>query len=205
MFVILCGKSASGKDTLSKSLQKCGYIPIVSVTDRPMRQNEKEGVEYYFKTPSEFSKLIKNDKFIEHRSYTTKYNNKKAIFRYGTESFELDHNKNYVAIKDPASAAILKEYGGDEAIVIYLDIPDEVRKSRCINRGDFDETEWNRRLERDSIDFSNDKLEGVVDHSIDGTTWKTNDLVEYVLEVCEERKKSIECIDKEYSDIFPEK
>lgn len=202
MFVILCGKSASGKDTLSKFLQKCGYIPIISVTDRPMRQNEQEGVEYYFKTPSEFSKLIKNNKFIEHRSYTTKYNNKKATFRYGTESFELDHNKNYVAIKDPVGAAILKEYGGDEAIVIYLDIPDETRKSRCISRGDFDETEWNRRLKRDSVDFSNNKLEGIVDYRIGGAVWKTDDLAEYVLDACEERKKCIECINEEYPGIF---
>ena len=44
------GKSSSGKDTIFKRLEKC--LPelktIVLDTTRPIREGEKDGVEYYF-------------------------------------------------------------------------------------------------------------------------------------------------------------
>jgi guanylate kinase len=47
MFLILCGKSGSGKDKiLNELVNKHNYESIVSYTTRPMRDGEMEGREY---------------------------------------------------------------------------------------------------------------------------------------------------------------
>lgn len=199
MFVILCGKTASGKDTISKYLQEnYDFIPIIPITDRPMRDGETEGVEYYFKTPSEFSKLINSNEFIEYREYKTKIKNNPAIFRYGTPKFDLEHGKDYVAISVLSAAEILKEYGGVEAVVYYLDTPDEVREARCNRRGDFDKDEWDRRLKADTIDFTDDKVNAVCDYTLySNDNIKTKDLADLIIADCINRQECLDSIIEE--------
>ena len=55
----LMGKSASGKDTIYKKVKE--QLPelktIVIYTTRPIREGERDGVEYFFKTEDEFHQL----------------------------------------------------------------------------------------------------------------------------------------------------
>lgn len=55
LFCIM-GKSASGKDTIFKRLVKDRELDlktVVSYTTRPMREGEREGVEYPFSFPTD--------------------------------------------------------------------------------------------------------------------------------------------------------
>ena len=69
----LMGKSASGKDTIYKRLlEECKELfPVVLYTTRPMRDGEKQGVEYYFTTKEQLEDFGLSGKIIEQRIYQT--------------------------------------------------------------------------------------------------------------------------------------
>ena len=57
--ICLIGKTASGKDTIAKELvNKYGYKRIVTYTTRPIRDGEKEGVNYYYISIYNHSSII---------------------------------------------------------------------------------------------------------------------------------------------------
>ena len=71
---IIVGKSASGKDYLKKLYEKnVWYSYAVPYTTRPKRDNEKNGVDYNFVTPEEFTRMLKDNKFICHSVYNDWY------------------------------------------------------------------------------------------------------------------------------------
>lgn len=82
--IIITAPSGSGKSTIVQYLLK--NIPSlafsVSACTRLPRANEKEGINYYFLSPSDFSEKIEQDAFLEYEMvYPGKY--------YGTLKSEL--------------------------------------------------------------------------------------------------------------------
>ena len=71
----MMGKSSSGKDTVYKEIRK--ELPelktLTLYTTRPMREGEKDGVEYYFVTDEILEKYREEGKIIELRTYQTVY------------------------------------------------------------------------------------------------------------------------------------
>ena len=63
------GKSSSGKDTVYKKLkeQYKEFRLIVPYTTRPIREGEKDGVEYYFVDPEQFRAMKEDGKVIDAR------------------------------------------------------------------------------------------------------------------------------------------
>lgn len=173
--LILCGKSASGKDYIEKKLvTEHNFKPIVSWTSRPKRENETEGVEYHFCTKKEFEHMIKKDMFIEHRTYNTLVNGIADIWYYGLLKEELE-NKNYVVILDLKGARdFVKYYGNENCRVVYINSDKEVRTKRAMNRGSFDKTEWERRLKADEEDFSTENIANSVVEMIMDNNENTN-------------------------------
>lgn len=180
---ILCGQSASGKDSiLRKLVSDYDYLPIISVTSRPMRIGEKDGVDYLFETKENFLKLIKNDGLIEYRIYNTLLNGVSDCWYYGLIKHILDDNKKYVVILDiQGTKDFISYYGKDKCEVIYVDCPSEIRKERAMKRGSFDLTEWKRRSEADEIDFSEDKRVGVVDREVQNWGISLDDVVKEIV------------------------
>ena len=71
IFFVL-GKSCSGKDTIFQSLKENKQLnlkTVVGYTTRPMRVNEKDGVEYFFVDQNKLEELKKAKKVIECRDY----------------------------------------------------------------------------------------------------------------------------------------
>lgn len=68
MLVVLSGPSGVGKDTLLNCLKKRGreFAFVVTMTTRPRRPAEVEGVDYFFVSELEFERLIRVDEFLEH-------------------------------------------------------------------------------------------------------------------------------------------
>lgn len=165
--IILVGPSASGKDTIARRLEReYGYNFIISTTTRPIRPGESEKNPYYFVTKEEFINKINNGEMIEYREYHTLVNDQPDIWYYGAEKKEITNDK-FVGVLDIIGLKAFKEVFGDRVVSFFLDVSDEVRMDRCIKRGDFDESEWNRRLIDDKKVFAPEVIEQHVDWTID--------------------------------------
>jgi guanylate kinase len=188
MITILCGKSASGKDTLLKELVKDGFEPIVSYTSRPMREGEKDGREYHFTDRETFEQMIKDDKLIEYRTYDTLVGNVPDTWYYGMAKQEFDKGKDYVVVLDLDGAENFIGYAGKEnCLVCYINAYDSNRTARAMQRGSFDETEWKRRMKADDADFPLVRINEVCDYMIyNNTTLK--DCKDKFMECYEEYK-----------------
>lgn len=164
--LILIGKSASGKDTIQKELVKNhGFVPLISTTSRPMREGEKNGVDYYFVSKLEFQKRILDNDFLEYRAYNTLVDGKPDTWYYGTQKREL--HGEFVTVLDPEGArAFVNYYGPKHCSVCHVGAPDNVREDRARLRGSFDKTEWDRRLLDDFVKFSPNELSDLVDYEV---------------------------------------
>ena len=63
---LVSGPSGSGKTTL---MSETGKHKIVTMTTRPMRDREVEGVDYYFVTKEQFETFLAEGQVIEHNVY----------------------------------------------------------------------------------------------------------------------------------------
>jgi len=180
--VILCGKSSSGKDTIARMLEKDhGYNFVISTTTRPIRPGESEKDPYYFVNNDDFQKLIEKEKLIEYREYHTLVNNVPDIWYYGVEKKEIDPNKKYVVVLDIVGLKEFNKFFKERIASFYLDVDDQTRKDRCIARGDYDDSEFNRRLIDDEKVFSPDIISANVDHTIN--TYDKFDVVNFINEI----------------------
>lgn len=68
MLVVLSGPSGVGKDTLLKRLKERGhdFAFVVTMTTRPKRDGEIEGVDYLFVNKSMFADMMQADELLEH-------------------------------------------------------------------------------------------------------------------------------------------
>ncbi len=167
----LMGKSASGKDTLYRMLlsdPSLALCPFVIYTTRPMRDHEREGVEYHFTDESGLKALEEAGKVIERRTYDTVH----GPWHYFTVDDGLMDEKagtdeeepaDLLGIGTPKSFVQVKAYfGKDRVIPLYVDVPPEIIRKRALKREMAQEVpkleEMERRLAADEIDFAPEKL-----------------------------------------------
>lgn len=140
--------SGAGKTTIVKHLLK-KYNELafsVSATNRPRRDNELEGRDYYFLTSEEFSQKIKDGAFLEWEEvYTKQY--------YGSLKSEVkrrwSQDKVVIFDIDVKGAKSLKKYFGDKAMVVFVKPPSiEVLLQRLMNRKTEDEKSLRKRILR---------------------------------------------------------
>lgn len=158
----LMGKSASGKDTIFKKIKE--KMPelrtIVIYTTRPIREGERDGVEYHFVDDAAFSKLQAQGKVIEKRSYDTAH----GVWNYFTvDDGQFDGEDNYIAIGTLESYEKMVKYmGADSLVPIYVEVEDGVRLSRAMERERQQKVpkyeEMCRRFLADAEDFSEENL-----------------------------------------------
>ncbi|HEY8491928.1 MAG TPA: guanylate kinase [Dehalococcoidia bacterium] len=68
LLLVLSGPSGVGKDSVLKRMQDLG-VPLyyaVTVTTRPRRPEEVDGVDYRFVTPAEYRAILESGGFLEH-------------------------------------------------------------------------------------------------------------------------------------------
>lgn len=140
--IVLAGKAASGKDTLRARLVARGYVPDVSVTTRPKRVGEQDGVAYHYITEDEFASLERGGALYEAVTF--------AGWHYGT--LLSSWRSSDVFIMTPTGISQINPAERASCFVIYLDAPLEVRRERLAQRSDADSVE--RRLAADEADFA---------------------------------------------------
>jgi len=160
MIFYIMGKSASGKDSLYKKLlaSNLGLNRVAIYTTRPKRDGEQEGMEYHF-VDKKFLDDNK-DKIIETRVYHTVF----GEWYYATlDDGKIKNDANYVVIGTLESYnSIKKYYGKDSIFPIYLEVSNDVRKQRALDRENMQKVpkidEMERRFKADEIDFSEENI-----------------------------------------------
>lgn len=160
----LMGKSASGKDAIFKRLMERDDLElsnIVSYTTRPIRQKERDGVEYHFCDEAKEERLKREGKVIEKRVYHTQLG-RWAYFTVDDGQVDLAA-RDYLIIGTLASYEKLADYYKRENVVpIYIEVDDFTRLERAIRREHKQESpkydEVCRRFLADTEDFAPEKL-----------------------------------------------
>lgn len=162
---VLMGKSATGKDTIYKKILDSGKVylkEVVTYTTRPIRENEKEGIEYHFVSEEFFNKQKSENKVIEYRVYNT-IHGPWYYFMVNDSQINIDSETNYILIGTLESYEQIREYYGKEVVIpIYIEIEDGERLTRALKREKEQTTpkyeELCRRFLADSKDYSEDNL-----------------------------------------------
>ena len=160
----IMGKSASGKDTIYKELLKQDKVKLqtlVTYTTRPIREGERDGVEYFFSNEEELENFKSQNKVIEIREYYTMH----GVWKYFTvDDGRLNlENHSYIFIGTLESYLRLRDYYGKSVLVpIYINLDDGLRLTRALQREQQQDNpkyaELCRRYLADEEDFSKDKL-----------------------------------------------
>lgn len=157
------GKSSSGKDTIYKKLLEWhpGFRTIVPYTTRPIREGERDGVEYFFVDDERLRDMQESGQVIEVRSYNTRC----GIWTYFTADdgqIDLDAH-DYLVIGTLVSYRALREYFGEEKLIpVYIEVDDGLRLARAVERerrqAEPKYSELCRRFLADEEDFSEENL-----------------------------------------------
>lgn len=138
VLVVVSGPSAGvGKDAVVNKLkEKYGFSKITTLTTRPMREGEQEGVDYYFVSQDEFEKKKNEDYFLEWEKYLDNF--------YGTPKQEVLDNvsqgKDVILRIDVRGAKSVKKII-PSAVLIYIAAPSfDILKLRLEKRKDKSES-----------------------------------------------------------------
>lgn len=195
----IMGKSASGKDSIFKELKK--RMPqlreIVLYTTRPIRENEREGVEYHFVNEEFLRGMQEKKRVIELRSYDTKC----GIWKYFTaDDGQIDLEEfHYLAIGTLESYAAMTAYFGVENVIpIYVEVEDGLRLLRAVERERLQTNpkyaELCRRFLADSEDFSEKNLKTAgIKRRFQNVDFDEciGEICQYIKEICDFSKKQM--------------
>ena len=145
LLIVLSGPSGVGKNSIIDALRQEDpkRFHSVSMTTRPPRKDEQEGVSYYFTSKSHFEELIRRDEILEYDSYCDEY--------YGTPREPIDRmtDQNVDILLDLTvkGALELKRNCPNAVIVFVTASTEEALRERLMNRGTESEDAIDKRLE----------------------------------------------------------
>ena len=168
--IVISAPSGTGKTTVVKKLlqQSANLEASVSFTTRKMRENEKEGLDYFFVSEKTFTNMIQNDDFLEHATVFGNF--------YGTEKKSVSENLKKgvnVILEIDWQGALQIKSSMPSCVMIFLIPPSkEVLLSRLKNRGTDSDQEIAYRFNQAVLDLEqsnkfdhvlvNDQLDKVV-------------------------------------------
>ena len=161
----IMGKSASGKDKIYSRLagnKELDLKKLILYTTRPVRDGEKDGVQYYFTDERRLQEFETAGKVIESRAYNTVY----GIWTYFYSGRRTDRPEQWEIILESERWNLFQKsenviYGKESVIPVYIEVEDGERLIRAIRREQEQETpkykELCRRFLADEEDFSEEK------------------------------------------------
>lgn len=125
LMLVLSSPSGAGKTALSrKLLESDGNLSLsVSVTTRPKRPGEVEGVDYFFTDPVEFNIMVNRDQFLEHAKVFDHY--------YGTPAAQVEaklaRGQDLLFDIDWQGTQQLRQKAGDDLASVFI-LPPSTRE-----------------------------------------------------------------------------
>lgn len=152
LLVVISGPSGVGKGTVRKALfEKEGHdlVYSVSMTTRPPRENEKDGVDYYFVSKEEFKQRIEQGKLLEYAEFVGNY--------YGTPLDKVEEQLNKgkeVVLEIEVEGALQVRAKMKDAVFIFIVPPGrQALYDRLKSRGTESEDMIKKRMEKAEREF----------------------------------------------------
>lgn len=131
LLVVISGPSGAGKDSVLQSMRARG-VPfhfVVTATTRPPRAGEVHGVDYFFYSVGEFTRMIENGEMLE---YARVYDDYKGIPKAQVRQ-ALDSGKDVVLRVDVQGAETIRKLC-PEAVLIFLTVEDEKEMEKRLQK-----------------------------------------------------------------------
>ncbi|MCW8805943.1 MAG: guanylate kinase [Ignavibacteriaceae bacterium] len=161
--IVFSAASGAGKTTIVKEILKefPQIIFSISATTRPRRENERDGIEYFFLTEADFRKMIENDEFIEWEEFYDYYYGTQKSFINGN----IDAGKPVLLELDVKGALTIKRLY-PYAHLIYISPPSfEELVKRLKQRNTESESDFMKRIDRAKMELSlKDQFEYIIEN-----------------------------------------
>ncbi len=126
LLIILSGPSGVGKETVRTRLEKIKKFELtysISMTTRSPRNQEVDGVNYYFVSQEEFKRNIENDNFLEYAKFVGNY--------YGTPKDRVEELRNaghnvLLEIEINGAKQVMSKVH-DEAVISFFLMPPSLK------------------------------------------------------------------------------
>ncbi|NLM78006.1 MAG: guanylate kinase [Ruminococcaceae bacterium] len=146
LVICVSGPSGVGKGTIIREViaQRPQIAHSVSMTTRPPRRGERDGIDYHFSDRATFQHMLENAEILEYDLYCDHY--------YGTPRRPLEQTiatgrDMIMDITVPGSLAVMNAF--PECITVFLLPPSlTVLEQRLIRRGTETEENLRRRLQK---------------------------------------------------------
>jgi len=132
LVIVISGPSGVGKDATIASLKKSGvrFHYIVTATTRKKRDNEIDGVDYYFMNKEDFKDRIRADEFLE---YAEVYGNYYGVLKREVK-LALEKGEDVILKVDVQGAETLKKKIPDAVFIFLVPHSIEDLAERLANR-----------------------------------------------------------------------
>ncbi|MCY9806509.1 AAA family ATPase [Lentilactobacillus senioris] len=127
---VITGAAGSGKTSVQRYLiEKYHMSKVITHTTRAPRQNERDGVDYYFESPTTFPQ----NHYLEQVQYSSN--------QYGSSYEGIErawqNSSNAVIVLDTKGAITYANELGDQAVIIFMQVADFAELAeRMKKRGD---------------------------------------------------------------------
>lgn len=148
--LVLSGLSAAGKGTIVKEILKRfdNYALSISATTREKRNNELDGVDYFFVSKEKFEEMIKNGELIEYANYVGNF--------YGTPrkyvEEKLDSGINIILEIEMQGALQIKKIYSEAILVFIIPKDAKTQRERLISRGRESNEQIEKRIKQAVVD-----------------------------------------------------
>ena len=182
--IIITAPSGSGKTSITRHLLKTFHDQLafsISATTRQKREQETDGLDYYFISVKEFEEKIKQDAFVEWEMvYEGKY--------YGTLKSEIrriwENNKAPLLDVDVQGAVHIQQQFPDNSLTLFIEPPSiEELKKRLEQRGTETAESLSARINKASFELTFKKHfdKVVVNDDLDTASKKAEEIVKEFL------------------------
>ena len=134
LLIVFSGPSGVGKGTVRREIFESSenqFQYSVSMTTRPQRPGEVDGVDYFFRTREEFEELIRQGQMLEYAEYVGNYYGTPLTYVNETLDKGID-----VFLEIEVQGALQVKKKVPDAVFIFLTPPDlEELQDRLVGRG----------------------------------------------------------------------
>ena len=145
LLISVSGPSGTGKGSVLAKLKELdpSFGTSISVTTREPREGEKDGVDYYFKSKEEFTKMVEEGEIIEYDEFVGNF--------YGTPTIalqEMSEEGTDVLLDLTIAGSLALKENFEQSVTIFLLAPSyEELENRLRGRGTDTDESIEARLE----------------------------------------------------------